>query len=618
MRKHREIRTIAFGLFAGAACNNDDATASAIETDTDAATDTDSDSEGDTDTDTDTDTDGEPVDPNPASPSVRTLLQAACDLGLRCCDRGEVDYFLGPWVDEESCTDRLFDLATVSTAAAIDLASLAGLSDVSLVVPNLAALDQAAQEGRVVVDEAAIDACRDHLRNVTCNVAEATDSGCQPLPPPPEESPCDLHKLFVGQLAEDEVCTSIDQFSLDCAPGLTCAVGLGLGISGRCVAVKQEAENCSLDEECDEGLYCSALDATCQRPRGQGEVCVFADREDPSPAPETLLLRCTEDLSCDPITSSCVARCQAGAACVDDVECDDAQELTCIVGRCGLPRTEGLPCIGDDDCEAGLQCGFDIFEPTALVCIPPKLNNAACVAHDECDSGFCRPETLRCSPQAMVGSACTSGDSAECDGGACVREEPLTTCDSPADCPITQVCDTGIGQCGTYCVAAKPDGATCDADSECSSDACIAGFCRTPPLDVGVACELTEECASSFCSYDSPRTCVELPLDLGSPCFANEECESGVCFSAGLGPLECVTGSEAGEPCGDFDRPPCNPKQYYCDQEVETLPVCAPFKETGDVCKTETECRGDCALRHGRMLCTPAAPEDEAVCDGSE
>jgi hypothetical protein len=611
-----ELRKIlAIGLLALAACGEDGAAASPIDTDTD--TDTEGATEGDTDTDTDTD--GEPVDPNPASPLVRELLDSACSLGLRCCTRGEVDYFLGPWVDAQSCTDRLFDLATVSGAAVIDLASLAGLSDVSLLVPNLAALDQAVQEGRVVVDEEALEACREHLASLPCNQAEATDAGCEPLPPPPVDSPCELDKLFVGQIAEGELCTSLDGVSLDCEPGTTCGVGVGLGISGRCVAIKQQGESCSAQEECDDDLYCSLLDATCQLPRREGEVCVFADREDPSPPPETLLLHCASDLSCDPITNTCVARCQSGAACTTDLECDEEQGLACILGRCGVPRAEGLPCVEDDDCEADLHCGFDIFDPAALVCTGARPNNAACLAHDECASGFCPLQTLRCAPQVDVGSSCPSGDNAQCDGGACVREEPLGICSGPADCPITQTCDVFSGQCGTYCVEAKQDGATCVDDGECSSNACIAGFCRTLPLDAGVACEQATDCASSFCSYDSPRVCAELPLGLGSPCFVNEECESGVCFaSAAVGIPECIAGAEEGELCGDFDRPPCNPSKFYCDFEEHDPPACAPLKETGDACKATVECRGDCALRHSRLLCTPAAADGEAVCDGDE
>jgi hypothetical protein len=175
------------------------------------------------------------------------------------------------------------------------------------------------------------------------------------------------------------------------------------------------------------------------------------------------------------------------------------------------------------------------------------------------------------------------------------------------------------GDCGTYCVAAKQDGATCVTDGECSSDACIAGFCRTRPIALGVDCELETDCESGFCSYDTPRVCAELPLPLGSACLSPAECESGVCFAAlGVGIPECIAGAEEGELCGDLERPPCNPDLFYCDLEAEPNAVCAALKETGDTCKTSEECRGGCALVHGRMLCTPAAPETAAICDGVE
>jgi hypothetical protein len=273
--------------------------------------------------------------------------------------------------------------------------------------------------------------------------------------------------------------------------------------------------------------------------------------------------------------------------------------------------------VQDGDCEAGLHCGPDIFDPAALICSPPKPNASSCEAHDECDSGFCSPQTFLCSPTVSVGSPCPSGDGAQCSGGACAQEEPLVFCSGPLDCPVTGVCDTFTGACGTYCVAAKQDGAACDANSECTSSACIAGFCRSPPLGLGVGCDQATECESSFCSYDTPRVCAELPLGLGSACLAAEECESRVCFpSTPTGLPECITGLEQGELCGDADRPPCNPNKYYCDHE-QAPAVCAPLKETGEACKGAGECRGDCVVRHGRQLCTPAAPEKAAICDGS-
>jgi hypothetical protein len=197
-----------------------------------------------------------------------------------------------------------------------------------------------------------------------------------------------------------------------------------------------------------------------------------------------------------------------------------------------------------------------------------------------------------------------------------VPEAPLVSCTGPADCPITGACDVFSGLCGTYCVDAKPDGATCLDDSECSSDDCIAGFCRTLPLETGLECEQADDCIAQFCSYDSPRVCDTLPLSLGDACFLNEECSSGVCWAAGgVGTPTCAAGAGEGEPCGGFDQEPCSPLGFYCDAELEPT-VCTPFKETGEDCESGVECRGDCLLRHGRLLCTPAVPEGTAVCDG--
>ena len=153
--------------------------------------------------------------------------------------------------------------------------------------------------------------------------------------------------------------------------------------------------------------------------------------------------------------------------------------------------------------------------------------------------------------------------------------------------------------------------------SECDSGFCIAGFCRTPPLVEGQACESDDECESEFCSLDMERVCKKLPLDLGQPCASNEHCESGVCFGSLLATSRtCTEGLGEGEACGELDRAPCNPSKYYCDQE-KTPEVCVPLLETGESCDSSVQCRGECALRFGRHLCAPAElDEDVVVCDG--
>lgn len=559
------------------------------------------------------------VPPQQVSPQLEEIFEAICDLSFRCCTRGEIDYFVAPYVDEASCVDRLMGQAALTPVAATDLSALAGLGESTIIIPNLGALDEAARDFRLFARTNAISECAAYIASLECNEPESDDDeACTPPPPPADETPCDLDKLFSGLLDEGAECTSVG-FSLECAEGLICSPGLGLGVEGRCVAARKQGQPCFSTLECDTGLSCTELDGTCQRPRDEGEVCVFADRNDPAPDPATLLLGCRADLSCDPVTSTCVAACQPGAQCVVDEQCDEEQELSCIVGRCGLPRGEGLPCLDNDDCETPLTCTFDPLDPSQTVCSKGKGEGAACSFHEECASAFCNPDTLRCAQPVPPGSLCLSGDDAECADGVCVFESPGSFCADNQDCPLSGVCDPFTSQCASYCIPAKPAGATCLSGDECVSGACIAGFCRDLPLQEGEPCESSLQCETEFCSYEDEPTCLELPLPLGANCFSHFECDSEVCFPASPElPPSCTSGLDEGEPCTDPTLPPCNPKKFFCDLENEDPPVCVPLKETGEICKTSVECRGECTINHGRNMCSPATAEDRALCDGSD
>jgi hypothetical protein len=189
-------------------------------------------------------------------------------------------------------------------------------------------------------------------------------------------------------------------------------------------------------------------------------------------------------------------------------------------------------------------------------------------------------------------------------------------CTADLDCPSSGKCDLSKLACASYCIALLPDGATCSVDSDCQSDTCAAGFCRTLPLTNGLGCDTSSECESEFCSLDSQPVCKELPLPLGDPCDSNEQCESGACFLASSTfETICVSGLDEGEECGKSGQEPCSPKKFFCDFDEEPA-VCAPLKETGEACKNDGQCRGDCVLYQSRMLCSPEAAPKQAVCDG--
>ena len=222
--------------------------------------------------------------------------------------------------------------------------------------------------------------------------------GCQPPDPPPEDDPCKLDKVFIGQLGEGELCTS-GTSSLECAPGLKCLGNGQLGVDGQCVRPGQLGEPCISDEECDEELYCELLESTCQRYRKEGETCVYYDREAPAPRTEPLV-ECDPDLhlDCDPVTDTCVAKCERGASCATDDDCDEEQDPDLHRRTLRPAARRGLPCDVNDDCQEGLRCAPDPADPTERICELRLQIGEDCTVHEDCDSEFCDPSKSQCSP----------------------------------------------------------------------------------------------------------------------------------------------------------------------------------------------------------------------------
>jgi hypothetical protein len=538
------------------------------------------------------------------------LAVALCDLSFRCCTSGEVHYFLGHYVTPADCADRLVNSANLATSFAF---SLDLFEESGVFLPNLAALDLAVEDGRTEVDRDQVDLCIDKIAAVECNALEEEPQVCVP----PElgiEDPCDPLLMFDGKVAEGGRCSSVG-FTFECERGLACRAVSALGTDGACVQPGDIGDYCFADPECGIDLYCSQLDGTCQMLGQPGDVCAYSDPDDPSPDPSTLLLRCDLGLSCDPVTDRCVAPCERGAGCSDDLKCDVEAGLTCILGRCDTQRGAGLPCGADLHCESGLICRQSLGEGGVFLCSEPLANNEFCLANLDCASGFCDPTQGRCAPSMDPGEPCASYNHAECEAGYCSDTIPNNAtpfCDANPDCSTgSGMCNLSASECVPVCVPRKADGQTCTlgANYECLSDQCVNGTCRTLPLENGQECDFATQCESGFCGYDG--LCDMLPLPDGKPCFDHAECESAVCFDN-----QCTPGLQEGSECGGFSQPLCA-NELFCDPE-ETPPVCVPVLDTGEVCKDSVECRGSCVSRFGRMVCDSTPPVNGEVCDGGD
>jgi hypothetical protein len=563
----------------------------------------------------------------PITPDIVAFVKTICGAAFKCCTQGEVGWYIGTFLTAENCTERLSEAVSVEPVASFDATQLVGeqptgeLASLSVLVPNLGALDRAVRDGRTVVDAGALAGCEKFLRGVQCNAPapKATSKDCKALPEPPPPGACDPKKIYIGTLQEGAPCTS-DGRSFECGPGLICVRNGALGETGQCVREGKEGDYCLEDATCAEGLYCSMLDGTCRAPRKPGETCEYADHLSTTPDPNTLLVKCRADLECDPVTELCVPRCQEGHSCASDDDCAQPQDapLKCISGRCDTPRAEGLPCVVDANCQDSLYCGDNPAKPGKQACRAREPDGTACTPSGfgsgsvsrQC-SGFCDPTKDQCAPQLPPGSPCPAGIDDQCDHGYCSLGG---YCSTDADC-TGSTCDTLTFQCKRVCIASKPEGAPCTESNECAPLQCIANFCRDLPLGPGVECNSNSQCETNFCNLDTPRVCQDLPLEAGSKCNADSQCMTLVCFGDSSLNQTCTQGRQEGELCGN-SLLPCDPHSFYCDTTLDQ-PRCTRYLETGAECSRAEQCRsGECTAHMQRKLCSPAAAPEKAICDG--
>jgi hypothetical protein len=540
-----------------------------------------------------------------AESTAQDLADAICDLAFRCCDRGEVNYYFGPFFTEDDCSERLMNAAGRLNNAAIDFSAF---ENVGIRIPNVAVLNRAVEDGRVAIDGTALNACLDHIRDAECNPEVAPEPEDPPEDCVPaeeeEEGPCQFEEIFIGAVDVGGSCSN-PELSIECKQGLTCRAVSSLGDEGVCIEPGEVGEYCIFSAECRDELYCSLLDGTCQVPRQEGETCLYADDE------ETILLACDDNLACDPLTDTCVPQCSRGYACFVDSQCSATDGLVCILGRCDAPRTEGQSCGEVEDCVDGLRCAPNPDPNDAgQICSAPLANGEVCNGRDlDCASGYCANDTNLCTVQANPGELCLSNDNDQCAGGYCDRT--VVACSIDAECPGSNSCSNGV-TCDPFCVTLKPDGATCDSFFECQSGSCYNNLCRSLPLADNEECNFDNECESNFCNdYDFPAVCMTLPLANGDACGVGSQCASEVCFQG-----SCQTGLTDGADCSasPFTDPPCA-KGLFCYNDDVTQ-TCTAQYPAGSECENDVECVGFCSTSFGRPICAPAA--DEQVCTGGD
>lgn len=489
-----------------------------------------------------------------AEGDLQPLVDAACTWMFSCCSAGERTFQLGDFtVDADNCTQRMVD--AIKAGAPLDLLE-PDLS--SSRAEGLLVLARSINEGRVSVNDPAVDTCAAATSNRACNTpVEPDQTGrCTPADEQPAD-PCDPDEMFQGRQKVGQECEA----PWECEAGLRC---VDFFITGVCAEAAVEGEHCFSDAECANDLVCDYQSGTCVVGALTGQPCAFADPDDPIPGTETT--RCAQDLVCDPTSSTCAGGyCTAGAPCFDVFDHTDCPEGTYCVGEavgtstCRPPGPEGAPCVEDETCTSGF------CDPVDQTCGTKLADGQACFDHLECASGYCDATTQTCAPTLSSGEICDSFSDAQCAGGYCDT--------------------TGVDP---VCVAHAGEGQPCPNGSECDPEqdlTCVDGSCLVYPLPNGVAC------------------------------FDNTQCESNVCF-AGM----CADGTPTGSACDlTGGTAPCELGSFCDVPDGEMAGTCTALRRSGEACERSEQCWGDCTVRYGQQMCdeTPAYSLGEVWCDGA-
>ena len=234
------------------------------------------------------------------------------------------------------------------------------------------------------------------------------------------------------------------------------------------VAITVYKEECSIDDDCDDGVFCNGA-----------ETCVSgACQAGNDPCPGNY---CSED------TDTCY-ECEQNSDCDDGIFCNGLE--SCVDGVC----QSGFPV----DCDDGIACTTDSCNEFSGSC--DHITNDG-----DCDDGiFCNgvetcSDTLGC----QAGSDPCPGNYCSEDTDTCYECEQNSECDDGLFCNGEETCVSGACQSGSdpcdssqYCnentdicedVECSSD-EHCNDGNDCTIDTCVDGVCRN-------------ECGSTVSSY---------------------------------------------------------------------------------------------------------------------
>lgn len=227
----------------------------------------------------------------------------------------------------------------------------------------------------------------------------------------------------------DEVRAALEETAEDLgAAGFDETYGWGL-VDAAAALGWTSAPECTIDADCDDGLYCNGVEA-CQA--GICQVGTPIDCHDGNP--------CTTDF-CDEATESCQNIAVAdGTSCEDEFYCNGTE--TCQAGICQI----GSPV----NCDDSIGCTIDSCDEVNDICL------------NEPDDSYCDNGLYCDGAEYCDGTGCQAGSPIDCsDNNPCT----VDSCNEDGDiCEYTSItaCLDNDGCC--------PAGCTYQTDNDCSAE----------------------------------------------------------------------------------------------------------------------------------------------------
>ena len=351
-------------------------------------------------------------------------------------------------------------------------------------------------------------------------------------------------------LPEDDVvrCVAKKQEADNCVENANECLGNLVCVEGKCVG-----SECSTNDDCTEPNQCECFNSDCTQRRCTAQPC-------------GLCLYTTTDTHTG--EGDCVLRLERGVS--DPTDNCAGEMLGCKSdGSCGF--RDGQGCTAVDACIN--RC--DLVDE---VCRPLSELGGDCNRDRDCTVGDCISGTCKgkagegpCDPQASAGAQCEDGLICSTSGLCAVPGGPGDGCNPDASQPCSGNDLVCSGDPPT-CVYPEGTAGCADNDAWCAGDqaVCAQDQCYSGPLGAGGSCDDATDCAGSNleCAGDSSNKTCRYPngatgcgsgTDAAPSLCVSDNCANDVCCGAGSC---CVDNA----PCGSLK---CNSSTHACYNDCD-------------------------------------------------